>query len=80
MCLIQISTGKNDAYIVQLDRTNYDAPNLIKILSDDKVKKIFHYGRADMAHIKHYLKAETNNVLDTKIASRLARIMQITIH
>ena len=60
-------------YIVQLDRTNYDAPNLIKILSDDKVKKIFHYGRADMAHIKHYLKTETNNVLDTKIASRLAR-------
>ena len=73
LCLIQISTGKNDAYIVQLDRTNYDAPNLIKILSDDKVKKIFHYGRADMAHIKHYLKTETNNVLDTKIASRLAR-------
>ena len=73
LCLIQISTGKNDAYIIQLDRTNYDAPNLIKILSDDKVKKIFHYGRADMAHIKYYLKTETNNVLDTKIASRLAR-------
>jgi ribonuclease D len=73
LCLIQISTGKNDAYIIQLDRINYDAPNLIKILSDEKIKKIFHYGRADMAHIKYYLKTETNNVLDTKIASRLAR-------
>ena len=26
-----------------------------------------------MAHIKHYLKTETNNILDTKIASKLAR-------
>ena len=73
LCLIQISSGKNDAHIIQLDRTNYDAPNLIKILSDEKVKKIFHYGRADMAHIKYYLKTETNNILDTKIASKLAR-------
>jgi len=73
LCLIQISSGKNDAHIIQLDRTNYDAPNLKKILADNKIKKIFHYGRADMAHIKYYLKTETNNVLDTKIASRLAR-------
>jgi Ribonuclease D len=73
LCLIQVSSGKNDAHIIQLDRTNYNAPNLIKILADDKIKKIFHYGRADMAHIKFYLKTETNNVLDTKIASRLAR-------
>ena len=73
LCLIQISTGKNDAHIIQLNRENYEAPNLKKILSNDKIKKIFHYGRADMAHIKYYLKIDTINVLDTKIASRLAR-------
>ena len=73
LCLIQISSGNSDAHIVQLDRSNYQAPNLIKILGDQKVTKIFHYGRADMAHIKYYLKTETNNILDTKIASRLAR-------
>ena len=56
LCLIQISTGKSDAHIIQLDRT-----------------KIFHYGRADIAHIKYYLKTETNNILDTKIASKLSR-------
>ena len=39
----------------------------------NKITKIFHYGRADMAHIKYYLKTNTNNILDTKIASRLAR-------
>ena len=73
LCLIQLSSGNSDAHIVQLDRKNYDAPNLKKILQDNEIKKIFHYGRADLAHIKFYLKIDTNNILDTKIASKLAR-------
>ena len=73
LCLIQLSSGNSDAHIVQFDRNNYNAPNLVSLFSDQKVTKIFHYGRADMAHIKYYLKTETNNILDTKIASRLAR-------
>ena len=73
LCLIQISSGNSDAHIIQLDRSNYNAPNLIRTLSDEKITKIFHYGRADMAHIKYYLKTETKNILDTKIASKLAR-------
>ena len=73
LCLIQISSGNSDAHIVQFDRKNYNAPNLIKFLNDEKITKIFHYGRADMAHIKYYLKTETNNILDTKIASKIAR-------
>jgi ribonuclease D len=62
-----------EAHIVQLDRANYNAPNLVKILADNSGTKIFHFGRADIAHIKYYLKTETNNILDTKIASELAR-------
>ena len=73
LCLIQISTGNSDAHIVQLDRSNYNAPNLIKVLKNEKIKKIFHYGRADLAYIKYYLKTDTNNIEDTKIASKLAR-------
>ena len=73
LCLIQISTGNSDAHIIQFDRENYNAPNLSRILSDSKITKIFHYGRADLAHIKYYLKLNTNNILDTKIASKLAR-------
>ena len=73
LCLIQISSGNSDAHIIQLDRENYNAPNLIKLLSDENITKIFHYGRADMAHIKYYLKTDTNNIFDTKIASKLAR-------
>jgi ribonuclease D len=73
LCLIQISSGNSEAHIIQFDRESYKAPNLIKILSDEKITKIFHYGRADIAHIKYYLKTDTNNILDTKIASKLAR-------
>ena len=73
LCLIQVSSGNSDAHIVQFDRESYQAPNLVKILSDENITKIFHYGRADIAHIKYYLKTQTNNILDTKIASKLAR-------
>ena len=73
LCLIQISSGNSDAHIIQFDRKNYNALNLTKLLADENITKIFHYGRADMAHIKHYLKTDTNNIIDTKIASKLAR-------
>ncbi len=73
LCLIQLSSGNSDAHIVQFNRDKYEAPNLIKILSDEKITKLFHFSRADLAHIKYYLKTETKNVLDTKIASKLAR-------
>ena len=73
LCLIKISTGKQDAHIIQLNRENYKAPNLVRVLNDEKISKIFHYGRADLAYIKYYLKTETNNILDTKIASKLSR-------
>ena len=73
LCLIQVSSGNSDAHIIQFNRDNYNAPNLVKILRDEKITKIFHFARADMAHIKYYLKTDTNNVLDTKVASKLAR-------
>ena len=73
LCLIQLSSGNSEAHIIQFDRNKYNAPNLCRILRDEKITKIFHFSRADLAHIKYYLKTETNNVLDTKIASKLAR-------
>ena len=73
LCLIQLSSGNSDAHIIQFNRENYNAPNLVKILQNDKITKIFHFGRADLAHIKFYLKTDTNNILDTKLASKLAR-------
>ena len=73
LCLIQLSSGNTDAHIIQFNRNNYNAPNLVKMLSDDKIIKILHYSRADLAHIKYYLKTDVNNILDTKICSKLSR-------
>ena len=73
LCLLQISSGNMDAHIVQLNRETYKAPNLIKLLNNKNIKKIFHYARADLTFIKHYLKIEVVNIHDTKIQSKLAR-------
>ncbi len=71
--LVQISTGSNDAHIIQLNRENYDAPNLKKILTDNDIEKIFHYARADMTFIKKYLGVDVMNVNCTRTMSKLAR-------
>tara|TARA_S200000501_G_C20627888_1_gene657575 strand:- start:223 stop:834 length:612 start_codon:yes stop_codon:yes gene_type:complete len=73
LCLIQISSGNSDSHIVQLDRQTYNAPNLVKILNDKNVKKLFHFARADLAHIKYYLKIDVENVECSKIKSKLGR-------
>jgi len=73
LCLLQISSGNMDAHIVQLNRETYKAPNLVKLLEDKNITKIFHYARADLTFIKYYLKIEVLNIQDTKIQSKLAR-------
>ena len=73
LCLVQISAGNVDAHIVQLDRNNYKAPNLVKILEDKKVKKIFHFARADLTFISYHLKINVQNINCTKIKSKLSR-------
>ena len=73
LCIIQISSGQNDAHIIQLNRDTYEAPNLKKILSDPKKKKIFHFARADVGFIKEKLNVEVNNIECTKIMSKIGR-------
>ncbi len=73
LCLVQISSGKNDAHIIKLDRENYNCPNLKKILLDKNINKIFHYARADMLFLKKYLKIDIENVGCTKLMSKIAR-------
>ena len=73
LSLIQISTGDNDAYVCQPNRENYNSPNLVKILENKKIIKIFHYGRYDISILEFFLKCSINNFFDTKIASRIIR-------
>ncbi len=73
LCLVQISSGKNDAHIIQLNKNNYDAPNLKKLLTNKSINKIFHFARADLLFIKKYLGVDVENVNCTKIMSKIAR-------
>ena len=73
LCLVQISTGNDDAHIIQLDKEKYNAPNLKKVLIDKSINKIFHFARADLLFIKKYLKVDVENISCTKIMSKIAR-------
>jgi ribonuclease D len=73
LCVVQLSDGKGDAHLVQLDRSTYDAPNLKRVLTDPKILKIFHFGRFDIAMFHLHLGVVTAPVYCTKIASKLAR-------
>ena len=73
LSLVQFSTGNNDAYIIQPNRKNYKAPNIVKILENNNITKIGHYLRYDVSGLEYFLKCEVRNFWDSKIASRLCR-------
>ncbi len=73
LCLVQLSCGDGDAHLVQMLDRSYNAPNLKKLISNNEVKKIFHFARFDVAIIKKYLGVNCPNIYCTKIASKLAR-------
>jgi ribonuclease D len=72
LCLVQLSEGDGSAVLVQFTGS-YDAPELKRLLADESVLKIFHFGRFDMAVLKHYLGVMPRPVYCTKVASKLAR-------
>jgi ribonuclease D len=73
LCVVQLSSGDGHSHLVQLPRGQYQAPNLIRLLGDPAVLKIFHFARFDIATIKQWLGVVTQPVYCTKIASRLVR-------
>jgi ribonuclease D len=72
LCLVQVSEGDGRAALVQF-AGNYAAPELKRLLADESVLKIFHFGRFDMAVLKHHFGVMPRPVYCTKVASRLAR-------
>lgn len=73
LCLIQIKGNDNTTHLIQFVDSNYEAPNLKRILQDNKILKIFHYGRFDILAIYKYLNILCENIFCTKIASKLSR-------
>ena len=73
LTLVQLGLESKQFYLIKLNRRTYEAPNLIKILSNDKTQFIMHYARQDLLWLKYHLKVEPKNIFCTKIASKLAR-------
>lgn len=73
LCLVQLSDGSGVCHLVQIAKDVAPAPNLLKILKDSKILKLFHYGRFDIAILYKTFGVLTTPVYCTKIASRLTR-------
>ncbi len=73
LCLVQLSSGDGNAHMVQISQTQTTAPNLVAMLTNPDVLKLFHFGRFDIAVMLHRFGAVTAPVYCTKIASKLVR-------
>ncbi|MEP9376288.1 ribonuclease D [Aquabacter sp. CN5-332] len=75
LCLVQLSNGDGSADLVQVPRgaSAASAPNLVRLLGDPNVVKLFHFARFDVAVLGHTFGVAPTPVFCTKIASRLTR-------
>ena len=73
LCLIQLSNGDNICHIVKIDQKHKKPKNLINILKNNKIEKIFHFARFDVAVFKYNFKINVKNIYCTKLASKLVR-------
>ena len=73
LSLIQICDENGNIFIIQPNKNNYEAPNLVSILENDKILKIGHFLRFDKNALEYFLNCKIKNIFDTKIASRIVR-------
>ncbi|TKT82745.1 ribonuclease D [Aquamicrobium sp. LC103] len=73
LCVVQISPGDGTADVIQIDRGQKRAPNLVSLLRNRRITKLFHFGRFDLAVLYHTFGVMPEPVFCTKIASRLTR-------
>ena len=43
LCLVQLADIRGEVYLVQIDKNQKQSPNLAKVMTDEKVVKIFHF-------------------------------------
>ena len=73
LCVVQLSSGDGNTHIIQIEKGQTKAPNLVNLLSNDKILKLFHFGRFDIAILFSTFGVITSPVYCTKIASKIAR-------
>ncbi|MDG2187968.1 MAG: ribonuclease H-like domain-containing protein [Hyphomicrobiales bacterium] len=73
LCLIQLKTDNDEIHLIKINKDKKPAPNLLKILKEEKILKIFHFARFDVAILNRTYDISINNIYCTKIASKIAR-------
>jgi len=73
LCLVQLSSGNGICHLIQIQNNKTKPKNLIKLLKNKKILKIFHFARFDVGILKHTFNINIENIYCTKIASKLAR-------
>ena len=73
LSLIQICDESGNVFIIQPNKNNFRAPNLVAVLENDKILKIGHFLRFDKSALEFFLKCKIKNIFDTKIASKIVR-------
>ena len=73
LTLVQIGLKSKNFYLIKLNRSNYDAPNLKKFLSNPKTEFIMHYARQDLLWLQYHLNVKPKKIFCTKVASKIAR-------
>jgi len=73
LCLVQLSSGNGICHLVKITDPRKKPKNLLRLLNNSKIQKIFHFARFDVAVLKHTYKINIKNIYCTKIASKLAR-------
>ncbi len=53
LCLVQLSSGNGICHLVKILDLRKKPKNLIKLLKNNRITKIFHYARFDVAILKH---------------------------
>tara|TARA_B100000073_G_C23737529_1_gene572723 strand:+ start:1538 stop:2182 length:645 start_codon:yes stop_codon:yes gene_type:complete len=73
LCLIQICNELNITTCIKISIDNKESKRIQELFEDEKITKIFHFARFDVAALKCNLNIDTKNIFCTKIASKLAR-------
>ena len=73
LTLVQIGLESKQFFLIKLNRKTYDAPNLVKLLSNKSTQFIMHYARQDLMWLKYHLKVLPHKIFCTKLASKIAR-------
>ena len=73
LTLVQLGLESKKYFLIKLNRNNYNAPNLKKLLLNNNIQFIMRYARQELLWLKYHLGVKVENIFCTKLASKIAR-------